>query len=258
MSWLLREFTSKMTSLDGKLFRSLLALIFQPGRLGAEWLAGRRIRWISPMGLFVVINVIYFIAPPGSDFSLPLSDHLRGQAHSGWALDRVETKFAGVTDWFRGVEGSAKPEGFDSLTRAYNNRSQSLSKTIFIVQVPLVALGLFLLHRKRRIYFVDHFAVALHVWTFLLLSLLVVPAAVDWGIAGCVQMGWFADEAQAGVAWRLALLLVVASYLVITLRRAYGQPWIHAASKAVPVFATIALSHALFRAILFTLTYYSL
>ncbi|HEY4555404.1 MAG TPA: DUF3667 domain-containing protein, partial [Lysobacter sp.] len=45
--------------LDGRVFRTLRDL-FVPGRVAAHYLAGRRVRYIPPLRLFVVLTVITF------------------------------------------------------------------------------------------------------------------------------------------------------------------------------------------------------
>jgi hypothetical protein len=45
---LARDAFEAVTSLDGKLLRSVKALILQPGELTAAWAAGRRRSWPAP------------------------------------------------------------------------------------------------------------------------------------------------------------------------------------------------------------------
>src|SRR3982750_1251113 len=67
---LIHQFVASATDLDGRIWRTVLALMFRPGLLSREYFAGRRARWISPASLFLAVSVIYFIAPfPGSDLA---------------------------------------------------------------------------------------------------------------------------------------------------------------------------------------------
>lgn len=57
---LLRDFAEEAFSLDGKLPRSLAALVLQPGRLTREWRAGRRAAWVHPFRLYLVCSLTFF------------------------------------------------------------------------------------------------------------------------------------------------------------------------------------------------------
>ena len=258
VSWLIRDFAAKVTSFDGKLVRSLLALIFQPGRLGAEWLAGRRVRWAAPIGLFLVINVLYFVAPPVTDFNLSLWDQLTEQAYSDWAVAQVERRFPGVAEWVESGGELKRPEGYSPFAAEFNQRAPNLSKVLLVFQVPLVAFMLCLLHWRRRIHFVDHFAVALHFWTFLLLALMAIKEISHFGSMLFIKAGWFNSESDAMFVWKLTLILGLSSHLIMVLRRAYQQPLPLAIVKMVPVAVACVLSHLSFRFLLFVITYFSL
>ena len=47
-----------------KLIATLKALLVNPGFLTNECLAGRRARWVEPIGLFLICSVAYFLAGP--------------------------------------------------------------------------------------------------------------------------------------------------------------------------------------------------
>jgi len=48
--------------LDSRLARTLKPLLFQPGRLTNEYIAGRRFRYVAPLRLYLFISVAFFIA----------------------------------------------------------------------------------------------------------------------------------------------------------------------------------------------------
>lgn len=247
----------RVTSLEGKLPRSVLALAFLPGKLGAEWLAGRRARWSSPFSLFLVVNLLYFLSPPVTDFHLPLKDQMTGQGYSTWALERVEDRVPGIKAWLGARESGAVeelPAGFRTFEKDYNDRSKDLSRSLLILHVPFLAVALLVMHRRRRVYFVDHFVNALHYWTFLLLSLMVFPRLSSLVNAGLFRLGWI-DSVKAGEgSWKLTLVAIHILYLTVLLRRAYGQGWPLSLSKAIPAFVVCALTHFLYRALLFAIT----
>ncbi|MDR6990673.1 DUF3667 domain-containing protein [Luteimonas sp. 3794] len=86
---LLRQVFGALTNLDNRVWRSFRALFFRPGLLSADYIAGRRARWLPPISLFVIANLLFFLAPPLSDFTLPFDDQVPG-ALSLAARDNVD------------------------------------------------------------------------------------------------------------------------------------------------------------------------
>src|SRR5450432_4131228 len=58
----LREATGRYVALDGRLWRTLAALLFRPGFLTREYFQGRRRRYIRPARLFLVLSLALFAA----------------------------------------------------------------------------------------------------------------------------------------------------------------------------------------------------
>ena len=58
----MREATGRYFSLDGRMWRTLAALLFRPGFLTREYFAGRRRRYIRPARLFLVLSLALFAA----------------------------------------------------------------------------------------------------------------------------------------------------------------------------------------------------
>ena len=56
----LKEAAGRYVALDGRLWRTLGALLFRPGFLTREYLAGRRRRYIRPARLFLVLSIAMF------------------------------------------------------------------------------------------------------------------------------------------------------------------------------------------------------
>jgi len=58
----MREATGRYFSFDGRMWRTLAALLFRPGFLTREYLLGRRRRYIRPARLFLVLSLALFAA----------------------------------------------------------------------------------------------------------------------------------------------------------------------------------------------------
>ena len=56
----LRDAAGRYISFDGRMWRSLVALLFRPGFLTREYLSGRRRRYVRPARLFVALSIVFF------------------------------------------------------------------------------------------------------------------------------------------------------------------------------------------------------
>ena len=57
---MLREAAGRYVAFDGRMWRTLFGLLFRPGFLTCEYLAGRRRRYIRPARLFLVLSIALF------------------------------------------------------------------------------------------------------------------------------------------------------------------------------------------------------
>jgi len=59
---LLREVSEVLTTLDSRLWRTLTSLLFRPGRVTADYLKGRRVRYAPPLRMFLGASLVFFFA----------------------------------------------------------------------------------------------------------------------------------------------------------------------------------------------------
>jgi hypothetical protein len=57
----LHEFLGHYVALEGALWRTLRALLLQPGKLTQEYLAGRRRRYVLPLRLYLSASFCFFL-----------------------------------------------------------------------------------------------------------------------------------------------------------------------------------------------------
>ncbi|MBT8335019.1 MAG: DUF3667 domain-containing protein, partial [Gemmatimonadetes bacterium] len=125
-------------SLEGRWLRSLALLVVDTGRLSRAWLTGRRQRFLRPFSLFLLVNLIFFVAPPMTDFDLALSDHLGQPVYGDWATEQVR--------------GQLEEEGvqFEALQERYAGASSNVAKSLVVLHVPVLALFLWGAFLGRR------------------------------------------------------------------------------------------------------------
>jgi hypothetical protein len=58
----LKDAAGRYVAFDGRMWRTLAALLFRPGFLTQEYFAGRRRRYVRPARLFLVLSLVMFLA----------------------------------------------------------------------------------------------------------------------------------------------------------------------------------------------------
>lgn len=124
---------------DGKVVTTFRTLITKPGELTREYLAGRRVRFISPLRVYLVCSALYFVISAITPRApIAVGTGLTARI-SGNSIDLMDVALA-------------------------------IPKMMFVF-VPLFAFLLMLAFRQSRRRFPQHLAFALHVHAFLFLTL---------------------------------------------------------------------------------------
>lgn len=224
VSWFIRQVVEATTMVDERFLGSLTRLMFRPGRLERAWLEGRRRRHLAPLTLFLIANLIYFVYPPLTDFNLSLHDQATQQPWSSGVDALVERRLA------------EREISFDEYAAEYGARAQDLAKIMVIVQVPIFAMVLMMLHYRRRLFFVDHLAVSLNFHAFLLITVLALPLILR--VSGAMWL------------WQWALLAIIV-YAWRQIQVAYDQTWWLALAKLPAVLIGVIVAHMCYRAMQF-------
>jgi hypothetical protein len=235
LSWFLGQLVKAVTMADGRFLGSLGRLMFRPGVLERDWLAGRRRRHLAPLSLFLIANLVYFFYPPLTDLNMSLAEQVQLQPWSPVAERMVDARLEA-----RGI-------GFDEYAAEYRVKATELAKLMVILHVPLLALVLMLLHPRRGLHYVDHLAVSLTFWAFLLFMMMVVP----WVLALLLNI---AGLGTRGVL-QVTLLGLTCAYAWQQMRLAYDQPGGRALAK-LPVFILgFGIAHMIYRATQFLVAF---
>ena len=239
------------THFDSKILRSAWLLVSRPGFLSAEYLQGRRVRYVAPLRLFIVLSIVYYLSNsifPYNAFTTPLAVQLNmNDYYPSYAVAQVEQAM------------SQKRLAYADLEQEYNQKTANLSKTLVFSLIPVIALMLYaLLFRKRR-YFAEHLVVATHFWAFALLLIGVfIPVLLLLLTRLAPVLGVSPAVVTADTVPSTIIQVVFAVYLFTMLRRVYRvSRWyggLLAASIAWSFFQIVWL----FRFLLFVVTLKSL
>ena len=260
---LVELFISETFSLDGKFWRSLRGLA-KPGFLAREYLTGRRAPYLSPVSVFLLANVLYFLFPVLSDFDLPFSDHIPGhmvvqlqdfnnasaertariargggQLHSAWTAGWVEARV-------RARQAADPAYSLDALSEAFDEKSGDISKLLIFLHAPFLALALMLMFWKKNLYFAEHFVVALSIFATVLIAVqLLFPL-----------LGWISLPKSAATPVRLILNLVFVGLIANALQRVYQTSLWYSALASLGFFAALLIVNvSVYRSVQFMLIF---
>ena len=247
----LSEAVETFTHFDSKILRTAWRLVAHPGALSADYLEGRRIRYVNPLRLFLLFSVLYYFSNsifPYNAFTTTLATQLhQNDYYHSFAATQVAGAMHGM-----GIE-------YPAFERAYNDKTAVLSKTLLFSLIPVIALLLYaFLFRKKR-YFSEHLVVATHFWSFALivigvfipaLLLVLVRVGALFGVPPSVVM---ADSVPTFI-----IQAVFALYLFVMLLRVYRVSLWYSGLLAAAIAWSFFQIVWLFRFLLFVATLNSL
>jgi hypothetical protein len=216
------EFIGHYIALEGKLWQTLWLLISRPGKLTADYIAGRRVRYVAPLRVYLSLSLLFFALLKFGpvDFKVNPGDQPPDSVvAAGTPAPTSNAVAEGAPPRKSGVHVSTKLGQFNPKweTRIREmeamplGQSQALLKAKFFAYVPyavflimpVFALYLKLLYLRSGRSYGEHMLFALHTNAFAFLML---------GLILLVQFHW--------VSW--ALFAWMLGYLPLAMRRVYG------------------------------------
>lgn len=278
---LLTDLFKDIASFDSRILRTARALMLRPGELVCAFREGRTQPYVPPIRLYLFVSLLFFITLSLSHLALiqfqvvarPLAVSVDGKGkpfmvvggereylpahyadekthytfnpdttfftrlgsrHSEMppqalqALDaRTKTDDKGATWITQGINGAIHKLGTDPA--ALNSAITEWVPRVLFALLPLFALlmALFYWRQWRSHYFVDHLVFSLNFHSFGFVLLLLAAGAAQILPGGLV-------------AWSVFALMGL--YLLLAMRRVYGQNWLWTGAK----FATIGTIYCLF------------
>ncbi|HET6764439.1 MAG TPA: DUF3667 domain-containing protein [Longimicrobiaceae bacterium] len=210
----LRESFASVTDLDSALFRSLAALIGRPGELTADYFSGGRRRYLAPLKVFFLCNVVFFFVQSVTHTGV-LSSPLHVYTH----YDPFQRVATGIVQGRLAARGITQSE----YARVFDPESVSQAKTLVIVMAPMLALLLALLYLRSRRFFLEHLVFSVHFYAFFLLAIpafmgLAALLVTGWMALGGPRPQWIESDGAAG----LLMFCICAVYLRFAIQRYYG------------------------------------
>lgn len=214
---LIFDIMANMWAFDTRVFKTLKSLLFKPGDMALDYVAGRRARYMPPFRLYIFISFIFFLL---------LNISVTKSVNRDWDLLTVRERSDTVKDVRNSVisitkdsdsESDNKLKGFiekiESNKGYYVTRFLTILSWSMFLLMPLYAFFLWLLFRKNQRFFLGHFIFAInqHALLFIIFITLLSINLI------------FPHKSTFPESW---LLLLFPIYIVIGSRKLYNRKWI--------------------------------
>jgi hypothetical protein len=225
---LVHELLEGLTHSDSRLWRTLKYLWFKPGKLTQEFVAGRRVAYLPPFRLYLILSLIFFLIfswhPPGKVVQFDASN----ETAVGNCKDFNFITFASHPQWNDRIKHACTEIARDNGEKLFNLAVATVPKAMFIF-LPLVAFLHMLMYWRPRYRYAEQllFFVHLHAFYFsvAIVMILITKAGHSW-------------PSMHGASNILATLLgwTMPFYTVTAMRRVFTKSWLGAVFKAVVLF----------------------
>lgn len=222
-----------ITFADSKFIRTLWQVLRKPGTVARDFAAGKRVKNISPMSLFFVLNLIYFFFPLIQLFNASLNTQLLSP-FSEFYKTLIATKAVSL-----GVDVNA-------FAMLYNLKTATLAKLMVMVFVVISSLPLNLLYWKKNKFFMDHVGYAVELASFNLF----VNAIVLTIVVRLFGLGAYLDETTL-----TAIFLSTNIYFVLRSSYTfYRERGLRLVLKSIFLILFLKVALEIYRSILFFIT----
>ena len=242
--------TEPARSFFGRLTASLRALASPPGRLSADWIRGRRVGYLTPLSLFLWINVAFFVVQSASGLGVltwPLRAHLADDSIS-WITTRWLAQ--------RRPDAAALP---DAYVKVFDALESVHAKSLVLVMVPAFALALVALLLDRRRAFADSLTFATHFFAFSLIWLSALFPTVVIVATLLAALGiHLTDHHSLDLALSALEAAVLAWYLYVALGTVFGLSMLRRLLTVPALVVALYVILKAYHVVVFAATLYSI
>jgi len=232
--YFINEFLSGSFNLDSKIFRTLELLILHPGKLTKEFIAGKRMAYIPPVRLYLIISLVYFTLLSllsNGYFKFTDTPEKSNDQQVVFGFDEEDTikvDVPGVMDTLM-IAGNDSTQVNSKIKKIlkrmstkegraeFNERLPKYISVGMFVLMPLTALIFYLMFFKNTFY-IQHLVFVLHLQSAMYM-LFIVFNLVELGI----DNNWV-----DGINVLLFLFL-----LLIWIKKFYGLKWFKSIWKTI-------------------------
>jgi hypothetical protein len=239
------QFAKNVSSIDGRLLKSLRSILTAPGQLTAAHVRGARRSYLGPLALFFVANAVFAVLQTLTGahlLSSPLDSHLHGQDWSALARTLVAHRL------------EARHQSLSAYAATFDEAAVFNAKALLILMVLAFApLPIALFRRAHRTVGV-HVVFALHLYVFVLALLCVSLILLEIER----RLGGQGLQSQAmDLALAVLNIIVCAFYIYAALGPVYGAKGPSRVAKAGVLAVAVGALFLGYRFAIFLITLYT-
>jgi hypothetical protein len=236
---------------DGRLATTLRDLVRYPGRLTHEFLEGRRVRYISPLRLYLVASLVYFLLAAAAPdvrlesgktlfMGLRVGATVTGDSGTASRPERVANAASGALQKQQPLDPAARAAALQDISRApalmqpflrravedpggFKRRLLETMPRMLFVLLPIFAGILALFYRGRK--YPEHLYFAIHLHAFIFLAL------------AASELVKFTQIPLLIAAASLIAVIWIPIYATLAFRRVYGGSLIRTLMKEFAIGA---------------------
>lgn len=227
-----------LTLADSRFLKGLWLMVSKPGFLSRELAEGRKVKYIRPLSVFFLLNLLYFLFPVIQLFNASLRTQINS-FQGKLAVQAVATRMTRLG--FHDVS---------SFAILYDQKTAGFAKMLVFLFAVVASLPLNLIYRSRNRYFTDHVGLSIELVCFnLLINALLLTLFVN-----LLGLGTRLDEFVL-----TAIFISTNLYFLIRSGRIfYEEKGIRLIIKSLFMIAVLKISLEIYRAILFYVTIWSM
>ena len=219
---------------DYKMLRSGWLLFSKPGFLTTEWIAGRRVIYMKPWQLFIVVGLLfYFFLPTTPVYFSPPDDLIIGYKEHKVLMNTFYYDLENALS----EKAIANQVDEETLKIKIIAKASEHSKTLLFLVIPFWGGLIYLFFKKKMPWLVPHLIFAMHGITFYMLA--------DLAIHAVFEIVAFSIPKKSII---LSLLLIVFSiFLFLAVQRVYDSSLPRTLLKTVGVLAGFIIVILIYR-----------
>ncbi|PKO95433.1 MAG: hypothetical protein CVU12_10015 [Bacteroidetes bacterium HGW-Bacteroidetes-7] len=243
VSVLIVDAMSNMWAFDTRLWKTLKSIMFKPGEMALDYMAGKRVRYMPPFRLYLFISFIFFLLlrlSTSADTNIKLiSIEDKAEVSKKEQVVEINPEYVDLTAIQNQINNESKKEisekdkkgknGKRNFEEVKQNKELYISRFFtylswaLIVMMPLYAMILWFLFRKQQKHYLAHFIFSLnqHAFLFVIFSILITISLI------------FPQKQTLYEAW---LLLIFPVYLIAGGRKLYKAKWSKIILRMVTAF----------------------
>jgi len=222
-------------SVDSRIWRTVLPLLFQPGSLTRDYLSGQRERYLPPFRTYLIMSLLFFMiasvfgtgwefttnqkpqSPDAQTSSINTSNSDESEDFSCQKLQIEDSGFFDDLDLEARLRKACEKIQADSGSSLIRALADNIPIMMFLF-IPFVALVMKILYLFSHRKYIEHllFLVHYHATFFMILAIIVILAAIERSSPLLAMPASIVSV----FAW-----IYIPAYLLVAMRRVYYQSW---------------------------------